>query len=158
MRGNGGQGVRGTRLASSGWGVLATAALIVGMIPGAFAADMAIPATESPTVESTPVQSGPFRPGFPIDSWMIYPSIYLGAVFDDNVRQAANGVDHTSRLGVRVVPNFIETYDGGIHQATLYQVVDARFFPGVGSAPPGEASANSVAATVGFRHRYEAMR
>jgi hypothetical protein len=126
-------------------------------VSGAVAGDI-VPPAQSSAVESTPVQSGPFRPGFPIDGWMIYPSIYLGAVFDDNVRQAAHGTEHTSGLGVRVSPNFIETYDGGIHQTLLYQVVDARFFPGVGSRPPGEANADSVAATAGFRHRYEAMR
>ena len=152
--------MRGTRLASFAWGVLVSVVLTVGAVPGAFAADVAPPAAESPTVESTPVQSGPFRPGFPIDGWMIYPSIFVGAVFDDNARQVANGTERNSGWGVRVTPNFIETYDVGIHQTLLYQVVDARLFPGIGSAPQGEpnANANSVAATVGFRHRYEAMR
>jgi hypothetical protein len=88
---------------------------------------------------------------------MIYPSLFVGAVFDDNVRQVANGIARNSGWGVSVVPNFIETYDGGIHQTALYQVVDARFYPGVGSAPSGEAPANSVAASVGFRHGYQPM-
>jgi len=88
---------------------------------------------------------------------MVYPSIYLGAVFDDNVRQSANDIEHTSGLGVRVAPDLIATYDGGIHQTTLYGVVDARFFPGVGTRLPGEADANSVAATAGFRHGYQPL-
>jgi hypothetical protein len=150
--------VRGIRVAAFASGVVASAALTVGVVPDAFGADMVSSTSGFPSVESTPLQSGPFRPGFPVDSWMIYPSIFVGAVFDDNVRQSAHGTEHTSGTGVRVAPNLIETYDGGIHQTMLYQVVDARLFPGVGSAPQGQADANSVAATVGFRHRYEAMR
>src|SRR5262245_31930067 len=150
----------------SGWGVLLSAALIVGVVPPAFAGNM-VPGSDPPlsgqpspsgSVESTPLQAGPFRAGFPVGGWMIYPSVFVGAVFDDNVRQIANGIDHKSGVGISVVPNFIETYDGGIHQTSLYQVVDARFFPRVGSSAPGEAPADSVAATAGFRHNYEAMR
>src|SRR5262249_51799071 len=102
------------------------------MVPGS---DPAVSGQPSPTgaVESTPLQAGPFRAGFPVGAWMIYPSLFVGAVFDDNVRQVANGIARNSGWGVSVVPNFIETYDGGIHQTTLYQVVDARFYPGVGS-------------------------
>jgi hypothetical protein len=152
--------VRGIRIDPFGWAVLVSAALIVGVVPRAFAADMTSPAAETPAVESTPVQSGPFRPGFPIGEWMVYPSIFVGAIFDDNIRQAANGTERDSHWGVRVTPNFIETYAGGIHQTTLYQVVDARLFPGAGSPPPGQpdVNANSVSATAGFRHGYEAMR
>ena len=148
--------MREIRIDPFGWAVLVSAALIVGIVPRSFAADGATNPAAAP-FESTSVQPGPFRPGLAIGGWMVYPSIFLGAVFDDNVRQSANDIEHTSGLGVRVAPDLIATYDGGIHQTTLYGVVDARFFPGVGTRLPGEADANSVAATAGFRHGYQPL-
>ncbi len=145
--------MRGIRIDRFGWAVLLSAALIVGIVPRSFAVDVV-----STPYESSSVQPGPFREGIPINGWMVYPSIYVGAVFDDNVRQVANGTDRTSAWGVRVAPDLIATWDGGIHKTTLYGVADARFFPGVRSGNPGESDADRVSATAGFRHYYEAMR
>ena len=46
-----------------------------------------------------------------------------------------------------MTPRLTGTYDGGIHKTTVYGVVDARFF-----------NADTIAATAGVSHQYEAMR
>ena len=78
---------------------------------------------------------------------MLYPSIFVGATYDDNFNQTASGTDHSNGVSLRVVPRLTGIYDGGIHRSTFYGVVDARFF-----------NADTVAATAGFTHAYEAMR
>ena len=78
---------------------------------------------------------------------MLYPSIFVGATYDDNFNQTASGTDRNSGASLRVAPRLTGTYDGGIHKTTVYGVVDARFF-----------NADTVAATAGFTHTYEAMQ
>ena len=90
------------------------------------------------------VPTGEYKEGLPLGSWMLFPSVFVGAVYNSNVSQLTttnNGTD------VRVVPRLVGTYDGGIHKTTVYGVVDAEFL-----------TYNNVAADVGFASTYEAMR
>jgi len=64
-----------------------------------------------------------------------------------NHREPPPGAEPTSRTGARAVPYLNGFYDGGIHKTSVYGVADARFF-----------DANTVSATAGATHRYEAMR
>ena len=66
--------------------------------------------------------------GLPIGGWLVYPKLFFGATYDSNVHQDAKVNDNKSGWSARVVPSLISTYDGGIYKATLYGVVDARFF------------------------------
>ena len=70
------------------------------------------------------VPTGEYKEGIPLGSWMLFPSVFVGAVYNSNVSQLTttdNGTD------VRVVPRLVGTYDGGIHKTTVYGVVDAEF-------------------------------
>src|SRR5262245_63520470 len=98
---------------SFGWALLVSTALAVGTTKVAFSQEMA------PT--------GQYKEGLPFAGWMLYPSIFVGATYDDNFNQTASGTDHSTGASLRVVPRLTGTYDGGIHKTTFYGVVDARF-------------------------------
>src|SRR5262249_8875623 len=108
-------------------------AMLVGVVPRSLAQEIA------PT--------GQYQEGLALGAWMLYPKIYVGGVWDDNVHQQPTGVPETSRVGARAVPWVSATYDGGIYKTTVYGVADARFF-----------DTNTVSATAGLTHRYEATR
>jgi len=90
--------------------------------------------------------SGQYREqGLPVAGWLLYPSIFVGATYDTNPNQTAT--DHNNNVGLRVAPRLTGTYDGGVQKSTFYGVVDARFF-----------SADTVAATAGFTHLWQAQQ
>ena len=115
-----------------GWAAFAALASIVGLAPPAFAQEV------SPT--------GQYKEGLAIGSWLVYPKIFVGAVWDSNANQYTTQ-NSNSDVGVRVVPDIRAFYDGGIHKTLLYGVADARFL-----------NSDTVSATAGFTHTYEAMR
>jgi hypothetical protein len=121
--------VRRMRTASFGSGVLLAMAIAVGTTPCSFAQQIA------------PV--GEYTPGLPIGGWMLYPSIFAGAVYDTNINHTATGFNRDSGTSARVSPRLVATYDGGIYKTTVYGVADAEFFNG-----------NTVAASAGFTQGY----
>ena len=121
------------RTKSFGWAVLVSMALTVGTTPNSFAQEVA------PT--------GEYKEGVAVGGWKLYPGVFVGADYDDNFNQTASETDHSNGVGLRVVPRLTGTYDGGIHKTNVYGVVDARFF-----------NADTIAATAGVSHTYEAMR
>jgi hypothetical protein len=114
------------------WAVLVSVAVVIGTAPRSFAQEIA------PT--------GEYKEGLAVGNWLLYPKVYLGAVWDSNTNQSPTEFSD-SGVAVRLVPDFRAVYDGGIHKSTLYGVADARFF-----------NSNTVSATTGFTHVYEAMR
>jgi Putative beta-barrel porin 2 len=110
-----------------------TMALLVGVAPPSRAQEIA------PT--------GQYQEGLVLGSWKLYPSLFVGALWDTNIDQQASGTPTTSRTSARAVPYLSGFYDGGIHKTSVYGVVDARFF-----------DATNLSATTGLTHRYEAMR
>jgi hypothetical protein len=117
----------------SGWALLVSMALAVGTTQSSFAQEM------SPT--------GQYKEGLALGGWKLYPGVFVGADYDDNFNQTASGTDHSTGVSLRVVPRLTGTYDGGIQKTAIYGVVDARFF-----------NADTIAATAGFTHLWEAMR
>jgi hypothetical protein len=113
-----------------GWSALVAVALAIGVVPCSLAQEIA------PT--------GEYQEGLTLGSWMLYPKVFLGAVYDDNFSQLNQD---NSGWSARAVPNISGVYDGGIHKSTVYGVMDARFF-----------DATNLSATAGFSHVYEAMR
>ena len=89
--------------------------------------------------------NGQYSEGLAVGGWKLFPKVFVGGVYDDNIHQT--DIDRKSGGSLRVVPNIVGLYDGGIHKTSVYGVVDARFF-----------DAESVSATAGFTHLYEAMR
>ena len=74
---------------------------------------------------------------------MLYPSIFVGATYNDNIHQSASEFNRDTGTSLRVSPRVYGTYDGGIHKTSVYGVADAEFF-----------NADTVAASVGFNHSY----
>src|SRR5277367_4079668 len=70
------------------------------------------------------VPTGEYKEGLPLGSWMLFPSVFVGAVYNSNVSQLP-GTDNGTDL--RIVPRLVGTYDGGIYKTTVYGVVDAEF-------------------------------
>src|SRR5215831_19332618 len=117
---------------SFGWALFVSIALAVGATQNSFAQEV------SP--------SGQYREqGLPVLGWLLYPSIFVGATYDTNPNQTAT--DRNKGFGLRVAPRLTGTYDGGMQKSTFYGVVDARFF-----------NADTVAATAGFTHLWQAQR
>ena len=116
------------------WVVLVSLIWILGAIPRSFAEEI------TPTGQYT-------EQGLAVGPFKLYPSLFVGAVYDDNFNQTASETEHSKGVGLRVVPRLTGTYDGGIHKTTIYGVVDARFF-----------NADTIAASAGVLHDYEAMR
>jgi hypothetical protein len=127
------------RLGSFGWGALVSAALVVVGIPSASAQYGGYGGEIAPV--------GQYKAGIPVGVWTLYPSIFAGAVYDDNTSQLASGIDHSHGVSARLVPNLSAIWNTPNHQTTLYGVADARFF-----------DTNTVSATTGFSHSYEPTR
>ncbi|MCW2284309.1 hypothetical protein M2323_002142 [Rhodoblastus acidophilus] len=66
--------------------------------------------------------------GIPFEGWMLYPSLFVGGVFNDNVYQTAS--NRTSAFGFRLTPNIQADLDVGIHKATAYAMADGQMYPG----------------------------
>ena len=96
--------------------------------------------------------SGAYKEGVAAGPWYLFPSIFVGGVYDSNISQAAQGTPVESGWGVRAVPRLTGFYDGGIHKTTVYGVFDGEYFP------DSNVGASTLAASVGFGHVYEAMR
>ena len=73
--------VRGVRTHLCGWVLLVSMALTLGTSPRSFAQEIA------PTGEYD-------GKGLAVGGWYLFPSIFVGATYDDNFNQSASGTDH----------------------------------------------------------------
>lgn len=70
--------------------------------------------------------------GVPLADWLLYPSVSLGAVYDDNLGWAPR---HPRRAaGFRVAPSIAAERDVDGHRLALFADGDARFYPTVPKA------------------------
>ena len=65
--------------------------------------------------------------GVPYHGWLLFPSIFAGAVFNDNIYSTAT--NRVSRLGFRLQPKFEAEFNNGIHATSLYANGDFQFYP-----------------------------
>ena len=128
-------------------------------IPHALAQNAAPPSGAQGAVAPVAVPSsgeiaptGEYQGGLPLGAWMLYPELFVGAVWDSNSNQAssnqpaqtATGSSPDSGTSLAVSPRLVATTsDGGMHSSTLFGVGDFQFF-----------SANTVTADAGFLHVY----
>jgi hypothetical protein len=84
----------------------------------------------------------------PFGSWLLYPTLFAGAVFDDNVRQTE--VAKTSSGGARLVPSILAERNDGIHKTSLYGMADMRLY-----TDHAANNADAVAVRTGFIERYQ---
>jgi hypothetical protein len=97
--------------------------------------------------------TGEYQAGLAIGSWMLYPELFVGAVWDSNSNQASSnqatqtitGSSPDSGTSLAVSPRLVATTsDGGMHSTTLFGVGDFQFF-----------SSNTLSADAGFVHVYK---
>lgn len=99
--------------------------------------------------------------GLAVADWMLYPSLFAGAVFNDNVYNTP--VNRRTGLGIRVRPSLEANRDAGIHKTTIYASADMQFYPGRGQSYtlyPAFAilpAPTNVSARAGFAHVYEPL-
>ncbi|WP_294540072.1 outer membrane beta-barrel protein [uncultured Rhodoblastus sp.] len=86
--------------------------------------------------------------GIPYGSWMLYPSIFVGGVFNSNVYQTQ--ANQTAAGGARLTPNIEADLDNGLHKTTVYANVDAQLYPGA-TSKLGQ-TATTVSGRVGLAH------
>jgi hypothetical protein len=156
-------------------------ALIVGILPHAFAEDNA-PLDALPTASAQenappdaqgnapfggPVSAPPGGPeiaptgqyteGLPVGGWMLFPGVFVGAVFTSNLTQSPQGTPIESAFGVRAVPRLVGTYDGGIYKTTVYGVVDGDFYHD-NVSNSNFFDRNTLSASAGFTELYQPTR
>lgn len=98
--------------------------------------------------------------GLDVEGWLVYPSMFFGYVFNDNVYGRPN--NRVAASGVRVRPAFDALRDNGLHKTMVYLDADLQAFPGLGvgerfgpwfsiyDAPP-----TNIAARAGVAHIWE---
>ena len=111
-----------------GWALIVSSALIVGIVPRAFAQDNAPTGAQdnaptgaqgdAPSGAGEIAPTGEYKEGVPLAGWMLFPSVFLGAVYNSNLSQSAQGTPTEIGFGVRAVPRLVGTYDGGIYKTT----------------------------------------
>ena len=84
--------------------------------------------------------AGPSREytGLPVGDWLLYPTLFAGALYDTNVDQTPSG---RSSPGVRLVPSLLAETTDGLLKSTLYGMADGRLYT--------RGSGNSVSARAG---------
>jgi hypothetical protein len=96
--------------------------------------------------------------GLNIEGWLVYPSMFLGYVFNDNVFGRPN--NRVAASGVRVRPAFEALRENGLHRTMVYLDADLQAYPGLGvgerfgpwfkiyDAPPTNLAARAGAAHI----------
>ena len=147
------------RLKNAAW------ALVAGVIAGQANLCAAL-ASDLPVEGGPAVAAGVAPPphpelGMPVAGWMVYPALFVGTVFNDNLYNTAT--HRSSGFGVRLRPSFEADLDAGIHKSVVYLNADAQFYPGHGQAyrtyPTFAVLADptSVTGRVGFSHNYSPL-
>jgi hypothetical protein len=126
------------RIATALRGSFAAAVAMILAITSAVSADIDAAAYRAP-------QSGIVGWG----GWIFYPSVILGAVYDDNIYRSETNRIHS--WGTRVIPSFTGELNEGIYRTSVYGTADARIYS-------DNTGANTVDAKAGIAHVYEAQR
>jgi Putative beta-barrel porin 2 len=142
-------------------------AVIVGFVPRAFAQDNVPTGAQenapSSAQENAPpgaqeiAPTGEYKEGLAAGGWMLFPSVFLGGVYNSNLAQAPQGTATENAFGGRVVPRLVSTYDGGMYKTMVYGVVDGDFYHD-NVSNTNFFDQNTLSATAGFSQAYEATR
>jgi hypothetical protein len=123
----------------------------VGAIGGPGGPELSPPVVSVQRANPLDVTRGREYTALPLGSWLLYPSVFFGGVYDDNVTQSST--DRVSTAGLRVVPSLLAELNDGIQKTTLYGMMDGRIYPDSNSA-----NTDTLAARGGFIHTYEALK
>ncbi|HEY1796198.1 MAG TPA: outer membrane beta-barrel protein [Stellaceae bacterium] len=80
--------------------------------------------------------------------WLLYPTIFAGALFDSNPSQSSSGAK--SSAGARLVPSLLAETTNGISKTTIYGMADAQLYTNQSGS-----NSNTVAARAGFIENYQ---
>src|SRR5262249_34855464 len=143
-----------------GWSFLVAIAMAMSIVPHAIAQSVAPPSGAQASVAPVGVPSsgeivptGEYQAGLPVGVWMLYPELFVGAVWDSNSNQATSnstaqaltGSAPDSGTSLAVSPRLVATTsDGGMHSSILFGVGDFQFF-----------NSNTITADAGFIHVYK---
>lgn len=87
--------------------------------------------------------------GVSLADWVLFPSVFAGVAYDDNVYNA--GSFRRDDVAFRLRPSIVGERDNGIHKTLVYGTADARIYA-------RQSSANVANARVGFSHYWEVQR
>lgn len=85
-----------------------------------------------------------------VGDWLVYPTVFAGALFDTNPSQSSSGAK--SSAGGRLVPSLLAETTNGISKTTLYGMADAQLYTN-----QSNGNSDTVAARAGFIENYELM-
>lgn len=128
--------------------IVASTSAFADDVAPSFAAQGAAILGSAPPAALAPASGTNSTSGIPYGSWMLYPSIFVGAVFNSNVYQTQ--ANQTAAGGLRLTPNIEADLDDGLHKTTLYANADAQLYPGYNSRL-GE-NASTVSGRAGLAH------
>ncbi len=100
------------------------------------------------------VASGPNpQTGLPVYGFLVYPSVFVGGVYNSNVYQTGNG--QVGSGGFEITPSVTAVNDQGVHKTTLTLNADASFYPAASRPSPttGQSPTN-VTGTVIADHNW----
>jgi hypothetical protein len=87
--------------------------------------------------------------GMPVEGWMLFPSLFVGGVYDDNIfSQSTNRV---AGVGAKLRPALIAERDSGVQHTAIFLNGDFNIYP-------DKSSGNTVNAQAGFAHVWELQR
>ena len=136
---------------------VSSVAICTGIVSGASAQVGAFGGPGGPSLTPPPVvvtRDDPFaKPSrdysaLPVGIWLLYPSVFAGVMYDDNINQSAT--DKKSSWGGRLVPSLLAEATDGIHKSTFYGMADIRAYTDRDSG-----NADAVTARTGFIQRYQ---
>mgnify|MGYP001765184786 CR=1 FL=1 len=99
--------------------------------------------------------------GMAVADWMVYPSLFVGGVFNDNIYAVAT--HRRVGAGLRLRPALEANRDAGLHRSSIYFSADMQFYPGVNGrwryAPTltREHDPTSISARAGAIHVWTPM-
>src|SRR5689334_21024347 len=142
-------GLKGMRIQSSGWLLAVSMALIMGTAAPSVAQRTTSSGSQGQATSSGSQGSaapsgspgnapsggpeisptGEYKEGLPVGAWTLFPSLFVGAVWDSNSNQAssnqaaqtATGSSPDAGTSLAVSPRLVaNTSDGAIHSTTLF--------------------------------------
>ncbi|HEY8067168.1 MAG TPA: outer membrane beta-barrel protein [Methylosinus sp.] len=94
--------------------------------------------------------------GLALEGWIVYPSLFIGSVFNDNIYSTAD--NRRAAVGVRVRPSIQAGVDNGLHKTTAYLSADAQLYPGLGAqsrlspTPTTDVDPTNLTGRAGLNH------
>ncbi len=99
--------------------------------------------------------------GIAVGDWLLYPSLFTGLVFNDNIYNTAT--NRRSGVGLRFKPSLQAERDTDIHRSTVYSRADFQVYPGRRQSYLTSPSyqvlrdPTTITANVGFSHDYKPL-